>query len=728
MAIFEQGAFQQNPNDTPETIKRKRQMIREAMMNYGSASNVGEGIGQLLNGIATGVQMRGVDRAEQAGLASGQEAQSKIFDAMMGRAKTTPAAMPASAPTSSAPSSMSPYRDAIASIESKGSGDYAAVGPTHSKLGRALGRYQIMEANIPVWSKEVLGRPVTADEFMANPQLQDQIFDGKFQSYVNKFGPEGAAQAWLGGPGGVGKLNRKDSLGTSIAEYGQRFTKALGAAPQVASLDPSVGMAYAAQQPQSGADKVFSAIMPQTQQTAPQMPMRGGSGLDVWQGRATQGTATDGTRLTRLPNGSIQRTNRFGVTERMSPEGESMGASMGARQPMQQPQQVAQAAFNPQPVAPLAAQQPAQTGQADSAPIPMSGGLNLQELMAQAQNPWLDESSRAFANDLIQKELQKQDPAYQQAQKMKDLEYQKTQLELDQMKNPPPKWDVVTGKDGSVFRINPQTGDHEVIYGPQAEPLKPTGDIQEYEYAKKQGFTGTFAEYQQQMKKAGAQSINIDQKAEGQFDKTLAEKQAASFDTMATEGMNAKADIAVIGELGNLLKGQGGMLTGLSGALAKYGIGGEGIGDLQAADALINKLIPSQRAPGSGSMSDRDVEMFRSSLPSLWKTPGGNQILLNTMQSLAQYKQAQGDIAQRVMIGEIDRKDAVRLLRELPNPLESFRSGTQAQPSAAPQAAPQSAPAQPSAAPIKIQSIEDYNRVPSGAQYVDPQGVVRIKK
>lgn len=124
---------------------------------------------------------------------------------------------------------MDGYRNAIASIESAGSGDYAAVGPTHPKLGRALGRYQVMEANIGPWSQEVLGRSVTPEEFMANPQLQDAIFDGKFQQYVQKFGPEGAAQAWFGGEGGVGQTARTDSLGTSIGEYGNKFTNALGA-------------------------------------------------------------------------------------------------------------------------------------------------------------------------------------------------------------------------------------------------------------------------------------------------------------------------------------------------------------------------------------------------------------------------------------------------------------------------------------------------------------------
>lgn len=133
---------------------------------------------------------------------------------------------------------MQQYRDAIASIESAGSGDYAAVGPTNPRLGRALGRYQIMEANIGPWSRQVLGYEVSPDQFMANPQIQDAIFDGIFGGYVQRFGPEGAAQAWFAGPGGVGKVNRQDVLGTNVGQYGQKFLKALGQAPQPLATAP----------------------------------------------------------------------------------------------------------------------------------------------------------------------------------------------------------------------------------------------------------------------------------------------------------------------------------------------------------------------------------------------------------------------------------------------------------------------------------------------------------
>jgi len=120
------------------------------------------------------------------------------------------------------------WREAISSIESAGSGGYAAIGPRHPKMGRALGKYQIMESNIGPWSEKHLGRRVTAEEFMRDPSIQDAIFDGEFGSYVKRFGDPGkAAQAWIGGTGGVGKVGRKDVLGTSIGEYEAKFNRAL---------------------------------------------------------------------------------------------------------------------------------------------------------------------------------------------------------------------------------------------------------------------------------------------------------------------------------------------------------------------------------------------------------------------------------------------------------------------------------------------------------------------
>lgn len=118
---------------------------------------------------------------------------------------------------------MSAYMQAIKDIESSG-GNYGALGPITRNGDRAYGAYQVMGNNIGPWSQDALGRTLSADEFLKNPALQDQIFAHKFGGYVDKFGPSGAAQAWFGGPGSVGKGGLgQDMLGTSGNSYVKMF-------------------------------------------------------------------------------------------------------------------------------------------------------------------------------------------------------------------------------------------------------------------------------------------------------------------------------------------------------------------------------------------------------------------------------------------------------------------------------------------------------------------------
>ena len=92
---------------------------------------------------------------------------------------------------------------------------------------RAYGKYQIMGNNIPEWSRAALGRPVTTQEFLANPQLQDSIFQHRFGQYAQKYGPSGAARAWFAGEGGMNNPNARDQLGTSVADYERKFNSGL---------------------------------------------------------------------------------------------------------------------------------------------------------------------------------------------------------------------------------------------------------------------------------------------------------------------------------------------------------------------------------------------------------------------------------------------------------------------------------------------------------------------
>jgi hypothetical protein len=128
------------------------------------------------------------------------------------------------------------YADAISSVES--GGRYDALGPVTRTGDRAYGKYQVMGANVGPWTREVLGRELTPQEFAASPSAQDAVFKAKFGGYVKKYGPEGAARAWFAGEGGMNDPGRKDILGTTVEGYAGKFNKAMGFAPEEAPQFP----------------------------------------------------------------------------------------------------------------------------------------------------------------------------------------------------------------------------------------------------------------------------------------------------------------------------------------------------------------------------------------------------------------------------------------------------------------------------------------------------------
>mgnify|MGYP000052768187 CR=1 FL=1 len=121
------------------------------------------------------------------------------------------------------------WANAIASIESQGSGGYSAVGPTTQKGNRAYGKYQVMDFNIPTWTEKHLGQKLTPNQFLNSPEAQEAVFKGEFGSYVSKYGnPQDAASAWFTGRPQSAGANRSDVLGTTGSGYVSKFNNALG--------------------------------------------------------------------------------------------------------------------------------------------------------------------------------------------------------------------------------------------------------------------------------------------------------------------------------------------------------------------------------------------------------------------------------------------------------------------------------------------------------------------
>lgn len=123
------------------------------------------------------------------------------------------------------PRDLRPHREAIAKIES--GGDYRKLGPVTKKGDRALGKYQVMAANLPAWSKEALGRVVTPKEFLASPELQDKVFDHKFGQYLAETNPADAASMWFTGKPLAEGATKKDQLGTSGKGYVDQYLAGL---------------------------------------------------------------------------------------------------------------------------------------------------------------------------------------------------------------------------------------------------------------------------------------------------------------------------------------------------------------------------------------------------------------------------------------------------------------------------------------------------------------------
>jgi hypothetical protein len=202
------------------------------------------------------------------------------------------------------------------------------------------------------------------------------------------------------------------------------------------------------------------------------------------------------------------------------------------------------------------------------------------------------------------------------------------------------------------------------------KPEKLTSDIQEYNKAVEQGFKGSFLDYQTQLKQAGATRVNVDTAGPREFEKKAAGFAAENFNNLRTQANTASRNLIQVGRLENLLQSTGGGLVPQAKAIAgNLGIPTKGLDDIQAATAIVSQLVPQQRQAGSGTMSDKDVELFKSSLPRLINQPGGNQKIIDTIKAINQYDQQIGKIANDALAGKIKPQEADDLISKVPNPL-----------------------------------------------------------
>jgi len=83
----------------------------------------------------------------------------------------------------------------------------------------ALGKYQIMPANVPAWSQKYMGTKWTPQQFLGDPYKQEALAKAVLSDYYTKWGARGAASAWYSGNPASNLNYNSQNGGPSIGAY-----------------------------------------------------------------------------------------------------------------------------------------------------------------------------------------------------------------------------------------------------------------------------------------------------------------------------------------------------------------------------------------------------------------------------------------------------------------------------------------------------------------------------
>lgn len=386
-------------------------------------------------------------------------------------------------------------------------------------------------------------------------------------------------------------------------------------------------------------------------------------------------------------------TGRFG-------NGATAVAALGGGQPVQ----VAQAA--PQPGTPMAdvpAQGSAPAGfQPPGSQLPPNDllpRLSTQQVMGIAMNPYASEGQRATAKMVLDARQKYSDENAPDKREMTRLQTEKLRREVE--------------GEGAT----PLSAEERKSFGiPEGQAAYKTrsGEI-------KFGPAGT--------------KVDINQKGESKFEESLGAAQAKRWNGYIEEGDAAQgrlADIQTLRDTSRRLGSQGSSAN-LKSTIGPYaeslGIKVDGLSDIQLYESITNRLAPTLRAPGSGSTSDIEFKGFQRAIGPLSNTPAAREMILDTFEAASRNDVTRSQIASRLASGEINRGQAEKELRALPDPMTSFKEFRKQNPDLVGQALKESArvDSQQRAAP-SITTAEGYNALKAGDKYTDPDGNIRTKR
>ena len=283
----------------------------------------------------------------------------------------------------------------------------------------------------------------------------------------------------------------------------------------------------------------------------------------------------------------------------MGNKGSPPPASAGAFPP--RPQEPGQSSGQGESYFPPAPQAPGQGQQG-------VGGLD-PRLINALSNPYLPAGHKAVLGAMLQQQLS----AMQPQSPKEALELRKLQIEVDQASQP-----------------------------------KQTDDIREYEFAKQNGYEGSYLDFQTAVKSAGASNTNVNVgQADDDYTKKLNQNLAEKYIAIQDGEQAARSKMATLQGLKSALSkadytGMGGeTLLSIKRGLKAIGVDVGDVGPEEMANALGNQMALMMRSPSNGAgmpgaMSDKDREFLVASVPGIGKTREGNLKLIDYMMRIEQ--------------------------------------------------------------------------------------------
>ena len=254
---------------TPEQLSYARDYAKYLQMGAGQqpVKHWTQGVSNMVSALVGGLGAHSADALQRAALSrAASQALPTIPETQAYNSPNmpSPTASVGGAPVVAGSDAMAPYKAANDRLEA--GGKYTAIGPTTRAGDNAYGRYQVMGANIPAWTKKHVGREMTPQEFLADPAAQDKVYEGEFGGYLKKYGNAAdAASMWFTGKPAAQGANRSDATPTTKGMKGSDYVKTYVDALRKAGGNPGspVQMASLNGAPTPDTQNVVAALNPQ---------------------------------------------------------------------------------------------------------------------------------------------------------------------------------------------------------------------------------------------------------------------------------------------------------------------------------------------------------------------------------------------------------------------------------------------------------------------------------